>query len=106
MSENKCAFPNCPSAESLKILHDRHEEIRGHLGIIEEGQKAMIVVMTNVATLLANVQNLTRDLNKNDTEHNEIFLRLRAVENKQWWMIGLGIGIIAVIEILFKFFIK
>ena len=96
----ECDYPNCPSGASMKLLDDRHEEVKSHLSNIESNQKEMIVVVTNVATLLANVQNITKDMEQNVKDHDEIFTRLRKVESKIMWLSGGIAGIVLVIEIL------
>jgi len=84
----------------MKLLDERHEEIKVHLENITRNQQEMIVVMQNVASLLANVENIKEELAGNKKEHNEIFNRMRKVENRVIWITGIMGGVVGLFEFL------
>lgn len=96
----ECSYPNCPGGQNVKLQDERHEEIKSHFANIEAGQDRVIGIMTSVASILADVSNIKGDIGENTKQHDEIFKRLRKVENKVMWFAGGGAGIIAIVGIL------
>jgi len=108
----ECAFPNCPSGVNLKLLDERHDEVKTHLTNIESNQKEMIIVVQNVATLLANVNHIEDQIKDNKKEHDEVFGRLRKLEISSImkkdlvWGITAIAGIFTILQVIFKWVIK
>ena len=102
-AEVKCSFPLCPSGVNVKLLDDRHEEIKNHFKTIESNQQRLIELVADVASLLTNVDNIKGDIKLNEKEHDEMFTRLRKVEGRVVWMLGGGAGVIAILQVLRTF---
>jgi hypothetical protein len=82
-----CDFPECPAGQNEKVQDERHGDITKRLDGITGNQEKIILSLSTISGLLANVENLTknfedfRDVARK--EHDEIFTRLRHLETSK-----------------------
>ena len=98
----ECDFPNCPSGYNGKLFDERHKEVKKSLDDIKGGQVEINKTMTNVATLLADVANMKKDLEENNLDHDDLFRRMRHAEAKQAWILGVAAAVVFVVGLLIK----
>jgi len=79
-----CDFPECPAGHNEKVQDDRHRDIANRLDSITGNQEKIIITLSTISGLLANVENLTKNFEDfrevARKEHDEIFTRLRHLE--------------------------
>ena len=99
MSES-CIFPSCPSGEWTK-------EIKDDLKIIQEKQDKHYDVLTKFGSIIAQIESLQRDISRHEVEHNEIYNRIRSVENDKVgkqelvWGVATLAGLLGMMQIVF-----
>ena len=108
----ECSFPDCPSGSSMKLFDERHDEVKSHLVNIEDNQKEMITIVRQVATLLSDVDHLSKNLEIARKEHENIFTRIQKLEGtaitKQEvvWLVSVVGILFTVLSIVIRLTIK
>ena len=113
--ETTCPLPGCPVGTFQALNVEQHGVMTGHLTRIEGNQRTIDVSIKQVSSgieaymgglqlHMEKISNLVINLDdhKKDAKFlfDEIFGRLRKVEIKQAWFIGIGSGMIGLIELL------
>jgi len=101
MTPPHCEYPNCPSGQWAV-------DVKDDLKVIQANQDKHYEAMTKFGSIIEQIASLQRDMNRHENDHNEIFTRLRSVENSKvgkqdlvWGVATLGV-IFAIIQVIIK----